>query len=338
MAKRVKFPLTMADGTQVRTLDELRESFDLVSVLSYYDNGRLGEWLADRYYDDEAEKISALDSSAADFKQSLCDILGASYSEHEAVSVELSDIANKNERYERLKRFTADDSILAAVDDVAFTQEELDTLMLSRKFWPWASHVYDVDNNSSLGLGPPFHSSSLASILNRPLFISTIVPEPKILDPIYLCGESFEIPEGLRGRYTFIGVNNPKVEILDESSMRSSTFHGVELSPESIIVQEKVILDDTIKQARASSADSHFSLETKKLWLRVFELGYYPKFQEFCDLEILLDSRGLAHEEMVNSIIEVANKGDVNARYILCESRVKPKEKSASNSRKYKSS
>ena len=129
MAKRVKFPLIMANGTQVRTLEELKESFDLVSVLSYYDNGRLHEWLADRYYDEEVDKIKALDSSAADFKQSLCDIFGVSYSEHEIVSVELSDISSKNERYERLKTFTADDNILANVDSVAFNQEELADLL-----------------------------------------------------------------------------------------------------------------------------------------------------------------------------------------------------------------
>ena len=120
MAKKVKFPLKMADDAQVRTLEELREHFDLTSVLGYYDDGRLIEWLTDRYYDDEAEKINALDSSAGDFKKQLCNILGAPYSEDEADVVNLADIAAKNERRERLKKFTADDKILAAADRVAF--------------------------------------------------------------------------------------------------------------------------------------------------------------------------------------------------------------------------
>jgi len=70
MAKKVKFPLKMADETPVRTIEELREHFDLASVLGYYDNGRLVEWLTDRYYEDEASKINALDSSAGNFKSS----------------------------------------------------------------------------------------------------------------------------------------------------------------------------------------------------------------------------------------------------------------------------
>ena len=40
------------------TIWELKESFDLISVLGYYDNGRLVEWLTDRYYEDKAEKIN----------------------------------------------------------------------------------------------------------------------------------------------------------------------------------------------------------------------------------------------------------------------------------------
>ena len=47
----VKFPLKMADGTMVRTLEDLREHFDLTTVLSYYDNGRLVKWLENGYYE-----------------------------------------------------------------------------------------------------------------------------------------------------------------------------------------------------------------------------------------------------------------------------------------------
>jgi len=129
MSRKVKFPLKMANEAQVRTLEELRENFDLASVLGYYDNGRLIEWLADRYYEEEAGKINVLDKSSSDFKKSLCEILGVPYSEDEAGSLDLADISAKNERRERLKQFTADDKILAAVDSVAFSQEELADLL-----------------------------------------------------------------------------------------------------------------------------------------------------------------------------------------------------------------
>jgi len=128
MAVKVKFPLKMANGSQVRTLEDLRENFDLASVLGYYDTGRLYDWLMVYYYEEEAKKISDLDSSADDFKESLCDILGATYAEDESVGVDLSDISERNERLAKLKTFTADDTILAAVDNVVFTQEELNSL------------------------------------------------------------------------------------------------------------------------------------------------------------------------------------------------------------------
>lgn len=128
MAVKIKFPLKM-NGMEVRTIEELRERFDMEAVLSYYDNGRLTKWLTDRYYDEEAEKVKSLDSSSYDFKKSLCEILGVSYSGNETDRLDLKDISKKNERRARLKQFTADDRILRLVDSVAFTQEELVELL-----------------------------------------------------------------------------------------------------------------------------------------------------------------------------------------------------------------
>ena len=41
MAKKIRFPLKLAEGAEARTLDELREHFDLQAVLEYYKNGKL---------------------------------------------------------------------------------------------------------------------------------------------------------------------------------------------------------------------------------------------------------------------------------------------------------
>jgi hypothetical protein len=127
VAKKIIFPLKMADDTQVRTVDELREHFDLAAVLGYYNDGRLLKWLSDRYYEDEAKKIEEFDSTSDDFKEQLCSILGASFAADD--NVNLTEITIRNERREGLKRFTADDKILAAIDSVAFTQEELTELL-----------------------------------------------------------------------------------------------------------------------------------------------------------------------------------------------------------------
>lgn len=197
MAKKIKFPLKMADGSQVRSIEELREHFDLTAVLSYYTSGRLTEWLTDRYYDVEAEKIKALEPSSKEFAKNLCEILAVPYSETGADDVDLADIAVKNERYEHLKQFTADDTILAAVDLVAFTQEDLADLL---------------DKDAKL---------------------------------IYLCGERFSIPCS-KGGVTYIGVNNPVVDVAKGYDEKEISFKGV---------QGKNILDDSIKSIFTSNPD-----------------------------------------------------------------------------------
>jgi TPR repeat protein len=128
MAK-VMFSLRMANGVSVRELEDLIKHFDITTVLAYYDDGRLVEWLKDRGHYDQAEKIKALDSSAPDFKKQLCEILGAPYEESKAFEVDMSDVSTKNERLRRLREFTSNDKIHDAVDNVAFTQEELTALV-----------------------------------------------------------------------------------------------------------------------------------------------------------------------------------------------------------------
>lgn len=168
----VKFPLKMSDGTPVRTMEELREHFDLEAVLGYYSNGRLAEWLEDRYYDEEAGAVRGLDSASENFKKKLCEILGVIYSEKVDEGLDLDDIVKDNERRERLKKYTTDDSILAAATSVAFTQSELDDLLKRLD-------ILEADNDGNI--------------------------------VIYICGEHFIIPAGIGG-IIYKGVNNPTVE------------------------------------------------------------------------------------------------------------------------------
>ena len=125
----MKFPLKMADGATVRTVEDLREHFDLAAVLSYYENGRLAKWLENGYYDEEAEKVAALNSASGSLVEELCDILGVDHSVQKTTQVDLDDIAKRNQHLEQLKQITADDAILAAVDRVAFSQDDLSGLL-----------------------------------------------------------------------------------------------------------------------------------------------------------------------------------------------------------------
>ena len=59
MAKLIRFPLKLADGTEARSLEELREHGDVESVLKHYRVGTLALWLRAFRYDELAERVAA---------------------------------------------------------------------------------------------------------------------------------------------------------------------------------------------------------------------------------------------------------------------------------------
>ena len=197
----IKFPLKMADEAQVRSIEELREHFDLATVLEYYTSGRLLDWLSSRYYDEEADMVSKLDSSSADFKKSLCEALGVPYSEEEASRTNLDDISQKNERREMLKKYTADDAVLAAVDRVAFTQDEL----------------MDLLNKGE--------------------------------KEIYLCGGEFIVPVEFEN-VTYIGINDPEIELSGEISGKNIVFRDVDSDTPEYVSAEANLDDISQKNER----------------------------------------------------------------------------------------
>ena len=128
MAKKIKFPLEMRDGVQARNIDELREFFDIEKALEYLIDGKLLTWLQDRYYMQEAESISKLDTYSTDVKERLCEILGVEM-EVEAQDIDVEEIERRKEKLLKLKKYTDDEDIWNKVDYVAFDQEELADLL-----------------------------------------------------------------------------------------------------------------------------------------------------------------------------------------------------------------
>ena len=120
MARKEKFALIMADGAEVRDLDDLRAHFDIGSIVRDFCNGKLLNWLEDRYYDEEAAAIKALSPNDYDFQKKLYEIFGQETPE---------EVKRRAERLERLKKYTNDEKILAKVDKVAFDQEDLADLL-----------------------------------------------------------------------------------------------------------------------------------------------------------------------------------------------------------------
>lgn len=129
MVKKIKFALMMADGYKVRTLEDLREHFDLEKVTGYFLDGKLQEWLVDRYYDTEAEALQGLATINADFSRSLCTALGVGYEEAADTEVNIEAVARLNEKRAFLQQQTDDADILAHAAQVALTQEDLAVLL-----------------------------------------------------------------------------------------------------------------------------------------------------------------------------------------------------------------
>ena len=126
MAKKIRFPLKLAEGAEVRTLEELREHFDLQAILEYYKSGKLLTWLEDRYLEGEAEAVQALDESAADFQRRLCEMFQVEYT---GAGVDMEEIERRQERLKRLRTVTDDAECIQNIDSVAFDQEELADLL-----------------------------------------------------------------------------------------------------------------------------------------------------------------------------------------------------------------
>ena len=75
MAKKA-FNLVLKDGVEVKTIEELRENFDLEKIVEYFKSGELVEWLENLFYDDEVEKIEDISPDDRNLSQKICVALG----------------------------------------------------------------------------------------------------------------------------------------------------------------------------------------------------------------------------------------------------------------------
>ena len=82
-------------------------------------------WLQSRYYDEEADKVAALDKGDTQIHKKLCVIFGVESEEE----VDPEEIARRQKRLNLLKQYTDDKEILERVDLVAFDQEDLGDLL-----------------------------------------------------------------------------------------------------------------------------------------------------------------------------------------------------------------
>ncbi len=127
MAKKIRFPLIMEQGVEVRSVTELRENFSMERILLYVSNKKLIIWLRNMYEDEIADKIECLDVNDSELAKKLCEIFDVEYNESYEISIELAEEQNK--KLKILKEHTTDVSIFEKVGIVAFNQDDLYDLL-----------------------------------------------------------------------------------------------------------------------------------------------------------------------------------------------------------------
>ena len=115
MVKKIRFPLEMENGVEVRSMEELRDNFSISRVLSYLKNGKLEVWLRDRFETDIADKVEHLDLQSEELVKRVCEIFNVPYDTE----------AKREDRIKLLKKYSDDEKFEAVIDCVVFTQDEL---------------------------------------------------------------------------------------------------------------------------------------------------------------------------------------------------------------------
>lgn len=134
MAKKVRFPLEMANGEKVNDIEALRKNFDLNSIVYYFMNGKLLKWLRFRHYDDEAKSITELTENESDLSLQLCRIFDIPYDETKIKRVNIDKLKN-------LEKYTTNIKLIGNIDRVAFSQQEFNSLLEDS-----VPEIYPVNN------------------------------------------------------------------------------------------------------------------------------------------------------------------------------------------------
>ena len=127
MAKKIRFPLEMDNGLEIRSMEELRNDFSLGKVLEYVQNEKLVTWLRDRYENSIADAIAQLDKTDSELPKKVSAIFDIPYDEK--TEDDLKKTAEREERIKQLKKFTDERQFVDEIDKVAFDQDELYNLL-----------------------------------------------------------------------------------------------------------------------------------------------------------------------------------------------------------------
>ena len=108
--KKNRFPLILNDDFPAKTIEDVKEHFDIKRLEKYAKSGELLTWLQDRYYEDEVEQLSGFDMKGKDLSQNLCTLFGMDPKEHisEAELLKIQKAAEKQKKKEETKAAKAE--------------------------------------------------------------------------------------------------------------------------------------------------------------------------------------------------------------------------------------
>ena len=130
MNKKIKFPLIMPDGVQVKELEELQENFDLETVIRYFGSGQLQQWLENNYNDEILEEIKELTGDEDDFVLKLTSALGVDYSNQ---NIDIQDAFMKSRLKNELAELYESEKLEEILDCIVENQSQLDKMLTDGK-------------------------------------------------------------------------------------------------------------------------------------------------------------------------------------------------------------
>lgn len=128
MARKVVVPLELKDGYMARTIDDLKEHFDLEMVINHFISGKLQKWLEDRNYNDYTEVIRELDIYESGTIVKICDCFGIN-TETEIIKHSIDKIERKLRKTKIILDLSEKKDVVYQIDQVAINQDELNDLL-----------------------------------------------------------------------------------------------------------------------------------------------------------------------------------------------------------------
>ena len=262
MARKILIPLDM-NGVKVRTLEALKENFDLEKVTAYFLDGTLIKWLEGRYYDDEAEKVRNLSKDDANLGKKLCAVFGVEYTGEE---IDTENVARRHEILKKLKQLTSDEEIISHAAQVAMTQEDLAYLLEEED----AATIYLCGEKFSIPTS--FENRKYVGILGK--------PEIKI---------SIQTAEELKAKgITFENVELPKNLLATLEPKKITQGRAVIVSVTNDYSVLENVIEASVNIAMVIFGNPSSNDSPSKKWQRTL-MGYY--YAKMLDGKITLSSR-----------------------------------------------